>query len=39
MQRIGDLIETMGYDTRHALRGMRRRPGFTAMIVVSLAAA
>jgi predicted permease len=31
------MIETLRYDTRHALRGMRRRPGFTATIVVTLA--
>ena len=37
MKSIAGLIETLRYDTRYAVRGMRRRPGFTAMIVVTLA--
>jgi predicted permease len=32
----GRFGEVLWYDTRYALRGMRRRPGFTAMIVVTL---
>lgn len=35
--RMGSVIENLGYDTRHALRGMRRRPGFTAMVAGTLA--
>ena len=35
--RLGSVIENLGYDTRHALRGMRHRPGFTAMVAGTLA--
>jgi len=35
--RLGSVIENLGYDTRHALRGMRRRPWFTAMVAGTLA--
>ena len=35
--RMRSLIENLGYDTRHALRGMRRRPGFTAIVAGTLA--
>lgn len=33
---VASSIERLGYDIRHALRGMRRRPGFTAMVVGTL---
>ena len=32
-----ELMESIGTDTRHALRGLRRNPGFAAVAVVTLA--
>src|SRR5215831_21094027 len=35
--RLATVIENLGYDTRFALRGIRRRPAFTVMVSGTLA--
>ena len=37
--RVGHAIETVLHDARHALRGLRRAPGFAAAAIVTLALA